>query len=341
MKVIEYDFQEELRKRGIDPQKVQNLFEDVKMKQKYGFSSTYPYTILQKLMIFGVGVGRIDAFIYLDADMLLNESLDPLLEGDGLGWNGAKLHSPMDGEIHMATDTLILSRSRKIDILLSKNNFQSALILFKPSDILIDACFESLQSLVDRKYGWLSETVRGDQDVINVMLWHNSKIRAVRLDHSYNVYAHVAEPLLKHGVISKERVTQFATGHKPWQVLQNPGATGKRHLHSYGHLARVLRWFSLYTEFSISTAFTNVPENQHFRVLEHEAQTFFSRRDDSMKVLKSPNNYDGFEKNDVSHGMNSLSAEQLESQIVSRIQGTPLPFPESQYIKEDRKCIRK
>eukprot|EP00941_MAST-03F_sp_MAST-3F-sp1_P001811 g1811.t1 len=333
--VKEYDFEEELHKRGIDPKRVQNLFENLETKKQIGMSvwRTYPYSILTKLMIFDVGAGKFDALLYLDADMLLNESLDQLLEGNGVGWSGAQLTSPLEGEIHIASDTHILTTAKDHEISLSKNNFNSAVMLFKPSKLLLDASFEVLQSLLDRKYGWLCDTVLGDQDVINIMFWHNKNIRAVRLEHGYNVYAHLAEPLLQHGVIQKERVTHFATGHKPWQLLQSPGSVETKRLQSYGQIRRILRWYTFYAEFTISSAFTASPDNQHFLVFEKVSQSFFSRNDDFKKLIKSPNNYDGYEIVDISPCDNLLSTPQLEYQIYSRIQSHPLPYPESHILR--------
>ena len=89
IRVVRKDFAAEVRGRGIDPEALRQHFEV--MGPKLSGRNRYPVEILGKGLVFGEGAGEFDAMLYLDSDMLLQESLDPLLEGRGEAWGGGKL----------------------------------------------------------------------------------------------------------------------------------------------------------------------------------------------------------------------------------------------------------
>eukprot|EP00941_MAST-03F_sp_MAST-3F-sp1_P000894 g894.t1 len=329
---IEIDFSDELTKKGLEAARVQRFLTE---KGKGVF--TYPYAILAKLLVFGVGIGEYTSLLYLDADLLLHESLDPLLEGNGYAHDESILQSPLDGELHMATDTTVQSvhaTYHKINI--STRNFNSGLILFKPASVLLDTAFHVLKNLVYNpgQYGKMERWVVGDQDIINIINWHHSdKVKFTRLHHSYNVFAQFAEPLLQHGFIQKERVTHFAAENKPirlWgKASQAKPDDFTNKLQSYGQLKRILQWFQLYTEFSLTHWF-DIMEHNRFIVFANNARGYTTTQGDPRRLIKSPNKHSGVDTVHSSLCTNALSQSQLYENILANIEGdSKLPYPGS------------
>ena len=204
--VITYNFRNILGECGINHDKVSGLIH-----------GGWPLEILGKGIVLGIGC-EYERCLYLDADLLLHQSLDHIFT-DNYGKD--ENHTI---EIETVPDYLLgvincnsldTSQGDKHQIVVNKTMINSGVIRYKPSQELVRQYIRTLGILAEE-----GGVIQNDQDIFNRMRRETpEKWGWLPLD--YNVYSHLGDQMKRLGLIKKEYITHYIGGPKPWQWIES------------------------------------------------------------------------------------------------------------------------
>ena len=229
--VITYHFREILKECGINRDKVSGLIH-----------GGWPLEILGKGVVLSVGCDQYERCLYLDADLLVHQSLDHLLledwiddggdedmieSGDGCGDGTGNGCGDGNGngsrEIETVPDYILgiinshsldTSQRDKHQIVVDKTKINSGVIRYKPSRTLALQYIKTLGVLVEE-----GGMIQNDQDIFNRMR-RDTPEKWGWLPLDYNVYSHLGDQMKRVGLIKQEYITHFIGGPKPWQWIE-------------------------------------------------------------------------------------------------------------------------
>lgn len=193
-----------------------------------------------KILIFLIT--GIDKCVFLDSDFLIQENLDHLFD------------LPVSGQkMYMVNDCNYITPNK---VLFSQNTFNSGLIVYKPESKVFSDAVNLLREVESREN--IFECLRSDQEFFN-LLHHHGMISIEDLPYKYNVYPHVAGPLINSKLEDTIAVVHFIGRPKPWDYLN-----GLLEIRTYANedcLRLYKLWFDAYSEF-LKNFYFNTKENK-------------------------------------------------------------------------------
>lgn len=149
-----------------------------------------------------------DKIIYLDTDLLIKENIDHLFSYD-----------ITDNKIYMTYDV----GQRDNDLIFRKKDFNSGVIVFKPSIYTYNKCYQNLNYFENNKNKLIT-----DQTILN-LLNKNNEINVNYLNFKYNYIAILANTKI---VEDFPVIIHFILHPKPWQIIDMDESILDMHVYS-------------------------------------------------------------------------------------------------------------
>ena len=227
--IIDIHFREVLLKYINDD----DLINDIIAKHYYG-----------KYLIFSLT--QFDKIVYLDTDLLLMDNIDHLIELETEEKNCCPT-------IYMVYDMMVSFRDDKKLLVFVNNEFNSGVIIYKPSAKFADLLFSELTSLGRDGFKLLYT----DQDIFN-NLYKNGRLNIVPLHPKYNISPYLVNDLIKGNYIDKPVIVHYMLKPKPWDLLDNSIEPVLMVNATALHLYKL--WINLYFEM-INKTYLEIPHN--------------------------------------------------------------------------------
>lgn len=148
-----------------------------------------------------------DRCVYLDSDLLILETLDPLFSLD-----------TQNETIHMSYDVgMSINRNTKSgSICIRSNIFQAGVIVYTPSQYIFAKTIQVAKEFSQRDdYLMASDS---DQNFISYM-YHKKLINISVMSMRYNAFPQIANYLLKKELIPSISVIHYIAPPKPWDII--------------------------------------------------------------------------------------------------------------------------
>ncbi len=161
-----------------------------------------------KYMVFSLE--QFKKVIYLDTDLLLMSNIDHLFDYDLETTNGNSI-----SRLYMVNDMQAsLQEDNKYCVVLTKNAFNSGVIIFKPNVNTTRFLFRELVNLGLDGF----RNINTDQDIFNSLI-KKGILECTTLNMKYNISPSIVIDFLRKGYIDKPYVIHYMLKPKPWELL--------------------------------------------------------------------------------------------------------------------------
>lgn len=172
-----------------------------------------------------------DKIIYLDTDLLIKENIDNLFTYDTI-----------DNKIYMTYDVgqtnIEINGETYKDLIFRKNEYNSGVIVFKPSINIYNKCYKNLNIFENNKNELFT-----DQTILN-LLNTNNEINVKYLHFKYNYIAVLSNIKI---IEDLPTIVHFILRPKPWEIIDMNENILELYLYSDGK-QYFNEWINLYFE---------------------------------------------------------------------------------------------